>query len=122
MAKTSKKQTRPAMWYNVKGEMTLWGNKMKYKGKDGKKRTFLSYSTSIGKKNLDDEWTNTFYRVDFPKESNPQLEGKFKININAGFITFDEWNDKHYPKVVVTDFDVLESEDEDEIEEDELPD
>lgn len=50
------------------------------------------YSTSLGKKNLNDEWQNKFLSVQFPKGTD--IPDKTKINIKKAFLSFDSWTDK----------------------------
>ena len=61
----------------------------------------LMYSFKAG-----EEWKNGFLDAQFPKETN--LSNKSKIKINSGFITGSEYNGEIKPKIVITDFDVLE--------------
>ncbi len=61
----------------------------------------LMYSVKVG-----EEWKNGFLDAQFPKETN--LANKCKIKINSGFISGSEYNGTIKPKIVVTDFEVLE--------------
>ena len=89
------------------------------------------YSTSLGKKNLNDEWQNKFLSVQFPKGTD--IPDKTKINIKKAFLSFDSWTDKDGNnrsefKLVVQEFEnpnVIEKPQEDEtfgsIDDTELP-
>ena len=123
-AKTTKAKTpkRPKSWADVNGRMRVWGKEVEYK-----KSSFMSYSTSVGAKNEDEEYDNVYYNVRFRKDEHPDLEGAFEINVKAGFLTVT--TDKKgncYPAVMVLDYEVVDDSDEDdedsdEDEDDDLP-
>lgn len=105
---STKTTKRPKSWANVNGRMRVWGKEVKYK-----KSSFMSYSTSIGKKNEDEEYDNIYYNVRFCKDEHPDIIGAFEIDVKAGFLTIT--TDKKgncYPAVMVLDYEVVE-EDED---------
>lgn len=105
---------RPKSWADVSGRMKVWGKEVNYK-----KTSFISYSTSVGAKNEDDEYDNVYYNVRFRKDEHPGREGAFEINVKAGFLTVT--TDKKgncYPAVMILDYEVL---DEDSDEDDNLP-
>ena len=62
--KTAKKQTPKTAqtWNNVKGLMRVWATE-----RGNKKKSWLSFSTSIGKKNEDEEYDNVYFDVLFKK-------------------------------------------------------
>lgn len=114
-AKTTKAKTpkRPKSWADVNGRMRVWGKEVEYK-----KSSFMSYSTSVGAKNEDEEYDNVYYNVRFRKDEHPDIEGAFEINVKAGFLTVT--TDKKgncYPAVMVVDYEVVD-EDSDEDDED----
>lgn len=114
-AKTTKAKTpkRPKSWADVNGRMRVWGKEVEYK-----KSSFMSYSTSVGAKNEDEEYDNVYYNVRFRKDEHPDIEGAFEINVKAGFLTVT--TDKKgncYPAVMVLDYEVVD-EDSDEDDED----
>ena len=115
-AKTAKKQTPKALqlWNNINGAMRVWATERTYK-----KKSWLSFSTSIGKKNDDGEYTNIYFDVLFKKDEAPEVdEGAFEIIIKKGFLTFTTYNDgSKHPAVMVMEYD-LKDEDEDEDEDD----
>ena len=123
-AKTTKAKTpkRPKSWADVNGRMRVWGKEVEYK-----KSSFMSYSTSVGAKNEDEEYDNVYYNVRFRKDEHPDLEGAFEINVKAGFLTVT--TDKKgncYPAVMVLDYELVDDSDEDdedsdEDEDDDLP-
>ena len=102
----AKKQTPKTAqaWNNVKGLMRVWATNRAYK-----KKSWFSFSTSIGKKNEAPE-------VD---------EGAFEINVKKGFLTLTVYSDGSvHPAVMVMEYDIKggdeDGEDEDE-DTDELP-
>lgn len=124
-AKTTKAKTtakakktapkRPKSWADVNGRMRVWGKEVEYK-----KSSFMSYSTSVGAKNEDEEYDNVYYNVRFRKDEHPDLEGAFEINVKAGFLTVT--TDKKgncYPAVMVLDYEVVDDSDEDDEDSDE---
>ena len=114
--KTEKGTTkRPKSWTDVSGPMRVWGKEVNYK-----KTSFISYSTSVGAKNEDNEYDNVYYNVRFRKDEHPDREGAFEINVKAGFLTVT--TDKKgncYPAVMVLDYEVVD--DDSDEEEDDLP-
>ena len=117
---------RPKSWADVIGRMRVWGREVVYK-----KTPFMSYSTSVGAKNEEEEYDNVYYNVRFRKGEHPDIEGAFEINVKAGFLTVT--TDKKgncYPAVMVLDYEVIDEdsdeddeddEDSDEDDEDDLP-
>lgn len=114
--KTTKKSgNQVTTWADVSGRMRVWGKEVEYK-----KTSFMSYSTSVGAKNDNDEYDNVYYNVRFKKNSHPNIEGAFEIYVNEGFLTVT--TDKKgniYPAVMVLDYDVINDEDDDDEDEDE---
>ena len=99
--KTAKKQTPKTAqaWNNVKGLMRVWATK-----RGNKQKSWLSFSTSIGKKNEAPE-------ID---------EGAFEINVKKGFLTLTVYSDGSVPPaVMVMEYDLKDEDDEDD--EDDLP-
>lgn len=92
-------------WTNVSGSMIVFGKKFK-----GTKGTFLKFSTTIGRKfDSDDEFTNIFIDVQFPKDALPKGEGRHDINVLNGFLSVDRYVNKDgdevtKPKVVIIDY------------------
>lgn len=117
-AKTAPK--RPKSWADVCGRMRVWGKEVEYK-----KTSFMSYSTSVGAKNEDEEYDNVYYNVRFRTNEHPDRDGAFEINVKAGFLTVT--TDKKgncYPAVMVLDYEVVDEysdEDSDEDENYDLP-
>ena len=107
-AKTTPK--RPKSWADIVGRMRVWGKEVTVR-----KTSFISYSTSVGAKNEDEDYDNVYYNVRFRKDEHPQIEGAFEINVKAGFLTVT--TDKKgncYPAVMVLDYEVIDEDDEDE--------
>lgn len=117
--KTAKKQTPKTAqaWNNVKGLMRVWATE-----RGNKKKTWLSFSTSIGKKNEDEEYDNVYFDVLFKKNEAPKVDkGAFEINVKKGFLTLTVYSDGSvHPAVMVMDYDLKDG-DEDDEDADELP-
>ena len=117
--KTEKKQTQETtqVWNNVKGLMRVWSSK-----RGNKNKSWLSFSTSIGKKNDNEEYDNVYFDVIFKKNEAPEVkEGAFEINVKKGFLTLTVYSDGSvHPAVMVLEYD-LKDEDEEEDDEDVLP-
>lgn len=107
IAKTLTK--RPKSWADVSGRMRVWGKEVVYK-----RSSFMSYSTSVGAKNEDEEYDNVYYNVRFRKNEHPDRDGAFEINVKAGFLTVT--TDKKgncYPAVMVLDYEVVDEDSDD---------
>lgn len=118
--KTREKQKQAQAWNNVKGVMRLWATERKRKAK-----TWLSFSTSIGKKDDEGEYDNLYFDVLFKKDDAPNVgEGPCEINVKKGFLTLSIYNDGSvHPAVMVLDYE-LKGEDKGKAEEkaeDEIP-
>lgn len=108
----------PKLWADINGHMRVWGREVECKN-----TSFMSYSTSVGAKNEDEEYDNVYYNVRFRKEERPDIEGVFEINVKAGFLTVTtDKNGNCYPAVMVLDYEVID-EDEDYVddEDEDLP-
>lgn len=112
--KTTKRASAPEerkrdMWSDISGKMRVWGKEVEY----GKNKSFMSYSTSVGKKNDDDEYDNIYFDVRFKKDEHPDIDEAFMINIKKGFITLYVGGDGiARPSVMVLDYKIA-SEDSD---------
>ena len=113
--KTTKKTAQA--WNNVKGLMRVWTTK-----RGNKKKSWLSFSTTIGKKNEDDQYDNVYFDVLFKKNEAPEVdEGAFEINVKKGFLTLTVYSDGSiHPAVMVMEYDLKDEDDEDD-EDEELP-
>lgn len=118
--KTAKKQTPKTAqtWNNVKGLMRVWATE-----RANKKKSWLSFSTSIGKKNEDEEYDNVYFDVLFKKNEAPEVdEGAFEINVKKGFLTLTVYSDGSvHPAVMVMEYDIKDGEDDEDDEDDDLP-
>lgn len=106
MATTKATIKRTKSWTDVSGRMRVWGKEMEHK-----KTSFISYSTSVGSKNEDEEYDNVYYNVRFRKGEHPDRDGVFEINIKAGFLTVT--TDKKgncYPAIMVLDYEEVDEE------------
>ena len=110
--KTAKKQTPKTTqaWNNVKGLMRIWAAERKHK-----KKTWLSFSTSIGKKNEDEVYDNVYFDVLFKKNEAPGVdEGAFEINVKKGFLTLTVYSDGSiHPAVMVMEYDLKDADEDD---------
>lgn len=114
--KTATKKTAQT-WNNVKGLMRVWATE-----RANKKKSWLSFSTSIGKKNEDEEYNNVYFDVLFKKNEAPEVdEGAFEINVKKGFLTLTVYSDGSvHPAVMVMEY-ALKDEDDEDDEDDDLP-
>ena len=121
--KTAKKQTPKKQtpktaqtWNNVKGLMRVWASE-----RGNKKKSWFSFSTSIGKKNEDEDYDNVYFDVLFKKNEAPEVdEGAFEINIKKGFLTLTVYSDGSvHPAVMVMEYDIKDGDEDDEDDEDE---
>lgn len=121
--KQAKTEATVQLWNNIRGSMIIWAKERatKYKGKAKK---WLTFSTSIGKKNEDGEYDNIYFDVLFKKDAAPHVdEGMHEIIINKGFLTLSTYKDGSiHPAVMVLDYERalrakvdVENEDSDEI-------
>lgn len=101
-AAAAKSEERAKSWTDLTGTMRVFGKK-----KESSKGDFIAYSTSIGKKQEDGSYKNSFFNVRFQKENDPEKEGQFQIMINKAFLTVDTWGEKNYPCIVIQDFDFV---------------
>ena len=129
MPKATKKNTKKASaskervkrWSDITGEIRIFGEEVKY-GKGKKKGSFIRYSTSLGVKNDDGEYSNIYFKVGFAKDVDPERtdDSGFVLTITRGFLTLDEYVDKktgevkRVPKLVILDYEDPEDKDEDE--------
>ena len=117
---TTKKQTPKTAqsWNNVKGLMRVWATK-----RANKKKSWLSFNTSISKKNEDEEYDNVYFDVLFKKNEAPEVdEGAFEINVNKGFLTLTVYSDGSvHPAVMVMEYDIKDGDEDDEDDEVDLP-
>lgn len=103
-----RKKERPARWTDVSGVMRVYGHEFETKNR----KFFIRYSTSIGRKNEDGDYENTYLTVFFPKNDAPDIEGSFEVNIIKGFMTLNVYdkgkgkNAEHIvePAVMVQDY------------------
>lgn len=101
-AAAQKSEERAKSWTDLTGTMRVFGKK-----KESSKGYFIAYSTSIGKKQEDGSYKNSFFNVRFQKDNDPEKEGAFDIEIGKAFFTVDSWNEKNYPTIVIQDFDFI---------------
>lgn len=119
--KTAAKKQNPKttqMWNNVNGLMRVWATERTYKEK-----TWLSFSTSIGKKTELEKYDNVYFDVLFKKNEAPEVdEGAFEINVKKGFLTLTVYSDGSiHPAVMVMEYNLKDEDDEDDEDEDDIP-
>lgn len=118
--KTTAKKTAQT-WNNVKGLMRIWATE-----RGNKKKSWISFSTSIGKKNEDEEYDNVYFDVLFKKKEVPPIvnEGVYEINIKKGFLTLTVYSDGSvHPAVMVMEYNLKDEDnvDDEDDEDDDLP-
>lgn len=95
--KQSKKQTEKVKYWSsdLTGRMRVYAQEVKYK-KDGKPASFLKFSTSLGVKDEDGNWSNLYFNVRFMKGDAPEVDGgmNFEIDISRAFLTFETFTTK----------------------------
>ena len=95
--KQSKKQTEKVKYWSsdLTGRMRVYAQEVKYK-KGGKPASFLKFSTSLGVKDEDGNWSNLYFNVRFMKGDAPEADGamNFEIDISRAFLTFDTFTNK----------------------------
>lgn len=95
--KQSKKQTEKVKYWSsdLTGRMRVYAQEVKYK-KGGKPASFLKFSTSLGVKDEDGNWSNLYFNVRFMKGDAPEADGgmNFEIDIAKAFLTFETFTTK----------------------------
>ena len=92
--KQSKKQTEKVKYWSsdLTGRMRVYAQEVKYK-KNGSPASFLKFSTSLGVKDEDGNWSNLYFNVRFMKGEAPEADGgmNFEIDISRAFLTFETY-------------------------------
>lgn len=100
--KQSKKQTEKVKYWSsdLTGRMRVYAQEVKYK-KGGKPASFLKFSTSLGVKDEDGNWSNLYFNVRFMKGDAPEADGgmNFEIDISRAFLTFETFTNKDNEEV-----------------------
>ena len=95
--KQSKKQTEKVKYWSsdLTGRMRVYAQEVKYK-KGGKPASFLKFSTSLGVKDEDGNWSNLYFNVRFMKGDAPEADDgmNFEIDISRAFLTFETFTTK----------------------------
>ena len=95
--KQSKKQPEKVNYWNsdLTGLMRVYAQEVNYK-KNGKPASFLKFSTSLGVKDEDGNWSNLYFNVRFMKGDAPEVDGgmNFEIEIGKAFLTFEIFQTK----------------------------
>lgn len=136
MAKKAKRSERAKdTWNQITGIMSVYGNT--FTGR--KKKKYVSWSATVGKKNDEGEFDNYYFRVRFAKDANePKTDGLHQIDIQSGFFSLETYTkgkeEVTVPVIVIVEDEVLDEEapkksskkskdedEEDEDDEDDLP-
>lgn len=100
--KQSKKQIEKVKYWSrdLTGRMRVYAQEVKYK-KGGKPASFLKFSTSLGVKDEDGNWSNLYFNVRFMKGDAPEADGgmNFEIDISRAFLTFETFRTKDEEEV-----------------------
>lgn len=127
-------------WNTITGVMAIYGNTFT-SGKGKKKKEFVKWSTTIGRKDEDGEYVNYYLRVRFAGDaSEPETDGLHQIDVGNAFLSVESYTNRDgddvvNPVLVVTENEILDDEpeekpkkktkkkskDEDEDDEDDLP-
>lgn len=115
--KQEAKKDRPVMWSDVTGVMRVYGAEFTTKNN----KSFIKYSTSIGRKNEKGEYDNCYFPVFFAKDDDPGVDGAIEIVVTKGFLTlnvYDKGKGKNAvhvvePAIMVQDYEFLDEEQED---------
>lgn len=95
--KQGKKQPEKVNYWSsdLTGRMRVYAQEVKYK-KGGKPASFLKFSTSLGVKDEDGNWSNLYFNVRFMKGDAPEVDGgmNFEIDISRAFLTFETFTTK----------------------------
>ena len=95
--KQGKKQPEKVNYWNrnLNGKMRVYAQEVNYK-KNGKQQSFLKFSTSLGVKDEDGNWSNLYFNVRFMKGDAPEVDGgaNFEIEITKAFLTFEIYQTK----------------------------
>lgn len=103
------KNTKKADWNVISGTMRIFGNEV-----GAGKKKFTKFSTSIGSKNEDGEWSNFYFDLRFAgKAEKPEDDGEHWIEVKEAFLAVDEFTNKNKirivkPVIVITDSTVIE--------------
>lgn len=104
-------QSKVSYWNrHLKGLIRVYAQEIEYK-KNGKKCSFLKFSTSLGKKDEDGNWENMYINVKFLKGDTPERDDgeNFMVEIVDGFLTFESYTDNsginhQTPVLVITEW------------------
>lgn len=80
--------------------LTVTADKVKVYRNDS--RNFPTYSIGVSSKNKDGEWVMGFIECKFKK--GVELQNKTEIKINNAFYVVEEYKEKKYVKLMITDF------------------
>lgn len=114
MKNSKKEETK--YWNDITGKCRIYAKENEIVDKKTKKKkTIIDFSTSIGVKDENENWSNFYYKVVFKKDEAPGVEGTAigTILIESGFITFREYVNKQgntvqVPVIFVSDYSIEE--------------
>ena len=99
---TKKNTNHTPTWADVSGLCRMYAREV-----GSGKKSFITFSTTISRKNDDGEYKNLYFDVMFKKDTAPEAEDKeiVTINITKAFLTVKETNDgKLRPAIMVMDW------------------
>lgn len=102
-------------WNTITGVMSIYGNTFTTK-KKGKKKKFVKWSTTIGRKDEDGEYVNYYLRVRFAGDaSEPETGGLHQIDVGNAFLSVESYENRDgddvvNPVLVVTENEILDYE------------
>ena len=102
-------------WNTITGVMTIYGNTFT-SGKGKKKKEFVKWSTTIGRKHEDGEYVNYYLRIRFAGDaSEPETDGLHQIDVGNAFLSVESYTNRDgddvvNPVLVVTENEILDDE------------
>lgn len=102
-------------WNTITGVMSIYGNTFTTK-KKGKKKKFVKWSTTVGRKGEDGEYVNYYLRVRFAGDaSEPETDGLHQIDVGNAFLSVESYTNRDgddvvNPVLVVTENEILDDE------------
>lgn len=98
-------------WNTITGVMSIYGNTF-----TTKKKKFVKWSTTIGRKDEDGEYVNYYLRVRFAGDATePETDGLHQIDVGNAFLSVESYENRDgdevvNPVLVVTENEILDDE------------
>jgi hypothetical protein len=102
-------------WNTITGVMSIYGNTFT-SGKGQKRKKFVKWSTTVGHKDEDGEYTNYYLRVRFAGDAiPPKTDGLHQIDVGNAFLSVESYTNRDgddvvNPILVVTENEILDDE------------